>query len=422
LQAEASYLITGGLGGLGLQVGRWLAGQGARHVILMGRTPLPPRAEWDQAEAGSQAAQQIAAIQTIEALGAIVRLAVVDVADEAQLRSFVAAYQAEGHPAIRGVVHAAGILRHNSLIDCAAIELQAVLQAKVAGGWHLQQLLGDQLDFFVMFSSASALLSSPRLGSYAAANAFLDGLAHYRHAHNQPALSVNWGVWADEGMAAQFDRDDVALLALRGMGTLATWQGLDALQNLMHQAAAQVGVLPVNWRRWQELYPAFVDAPFLTHVVQRPKQTAAPRPSGLTLARLLAAGPDEQPMLLQTYLNSLAAKTMGVSNLDSHQPLNELGLDSLMAVEMKNRIETDLGVVVPMVKLLQGPSIAQLGAYVLEHVAALEPATAPKPTVAPETERPPAARQLLAQLDQLTDDQVDALLTDLLIAEGQPDE
>jgi acyl carrier protein len=277
-----------------------------------------------------------------------------------------------------------------------------------------------------MFSSASALLSSPRLGSYAAANAFLDGLAHYRHAHNQPALSVNWGVWADEGMAAQFNRDDVAMLALRGMGTLSTRQGLEALQNLMQQAAAQhatqVGVLPVNWRRWQELYPAFVDAPFLTHVVQRPKQTAAPRPPGLTRDRLLAAGLDEQPTLLQTYLNSLAAKTMGVSNLDSRQPLNELGLDSLMAVEMKNRIETDLGVVVPMVKLLQGPSIAQLAAHVLAQVAALEPATAPKPTSAAKTEDQPAAQQLLAQLDQLSDDQVDALLTDLLIAEGQPDE
>jgi acyl carrier protein len=273
-----------------------------------------------------------------------------------------------------------------------------------------------------MFSSASALLSSPRLGSYAAANAFLDGLAHYRHARGQPALSVNWGVWADEGMAAQFNRDDVAMMALRGMGTLATQQGLEALQNLMHQAAAQVGVLPVNWRRWQELYPAFVDAPFLTHVVQRPKQTAAPRPPGLTRDRLLAAGPDEQPTLLQSYLNSLAAKTMGVSNLDSHQPLNELGLDSLMAVEMKNRIESDLGLVVPMVKLLQGPSLAQLGAYVLEHVAALEPATAPKLTSAAKAVDQPEAQQLLAQLDQLSNDQVDALLADLLIAEGQPDE
>jgi acyl carrier protein len=218
----------------------------------------------------------------------------------------------------------------------------------------------------------------------------------------------------------------VTLLALRGMGTLSTQQGLEALQNLIQQAAAQhatqVGVLPVNWRRWQELYPAFVDAPFLTHVVQRPKQSAVPRPSGLTRDRLLAAGLDEQPALLQTYLNSLAAKTMGVSNLDSHQPLNELGLDSLMAVEIKNRIESDLGLVVPMVKLLQGPSLAQLGAYVLEHVAALEPSTAPKPTLAPETERQPAAQQLLAQLDQLSDDQVDALLADLLIAEGQSDE
>ncbi len=417
LRAEASYLITGGLGGLGLQLGRWLAEQGAWHIVLMGRTPLPPRAEWDQAEAGGRIAQQIAAIQTIEALGATVHLAAVDVADEAQLRSYVAAYQS-AQPAIRGVIHAAGILRHHPLIECEAAEMAEVLRAKVAGSWHVQQLLGDQLDFFVLFSSASALLSSPRLGSYAAANAFLDGLAHYRRACGQPALSVNWGVWADEGMAAQFDRDDVALITLRGMGTLSTQQGLDALQNLMQQTAAQVGVLPVNWRRWQELYPAFVDAPFLAHVVQRPKQAAATRPPALSRDRLLAADLAERQTLLQTYLNSLAAKTMGVANLDSKQPLNELGLDSLMAVEIKNRIESDLGVVVPMVKLLQGPSIVQLAAYALEHVTVLEPTAGTKPLVTAKLED----QQLLAQLDQLSDDQVDALLTDLLIAGGQPDD
>jgi acyl carrier protein len=400
-----------------LQVARWMAEQGAQHIVLMGRTPLPPRAEWDKAEAGGRLAQQIAAIRDIESLGAAVQLATVDVSDEAQMRAFLDAYRREGRPAIRGIAHAAGILKHRSLIECDAAELKDVMRAKVAGGWLLHRLLGDALDFFVMFSSASSLLSSPRLGSYAAGNAFLDGLAHYRQARGLPAVSANWGVWADAGMAAQFDSNDVALIALRGMGTISTKQGLDALGRLMQQDAAQVGVLPVNWKRWQELYPAFVDAPFLAHVVRRAEKVVEAKTPGLTREALIAAS--DRQATLQVYLAALVSKTMGVAELDPQQPLSELGLDSLMAVEMKNRIEAELAIVVPMVKFLQGPSVSQLTAQVLDQLAAVSSAEVKRPDRDDERTK---TERLLANLDQLSDDQVDSLLNELLSAEGHANE
>ena len=254
-RTDSSYLITGGLGGLGLTVGRWLAERGARRLILMGRTPLPARSQWNQA--GSRQARQIAAIQVIESLGTSVHLAVVDVGDEVQLREFLESFENEGWPPIRGVIHAAGIMQYQPLLEHSAAAMHAILNPKVAGGWLLHDLLKDTpLEFFVLFSSASALLSSPMLTSYAAANAFLDGLAHYRQKLGLPALSINWGLWSQVGMGADFAEEERSTAGLRGIATIEPKKGLEVLERLLLQQTAQVGVIPVNWVQWKNLYPA----------------------------------------------------------------------------------------------------------------------------------------------------------------------
>ena len=140
---DGSYLITGGLGDLGLLVARWMVEQGARRLILLGRTKLPPRASWSSLEAGSRLAHQIAAIRELESLGACVHLASVDVADEGQLSAFLHEFRAEGWPPIRGVVHAAGVLQDGLLVQLDAAALDAVLRPKVTGGWLLHHLLKD---------------------------------------------------------------------------------------------------------------------------------------------------------------------------------------------------------------------------------------------------------------------------------------
>ena len=201
-RSDGSYLITGGLGDLGLMVARWMVAQGARRLILMGRTKLPPRSSWNSLETGSQLARQIAAIRELEESGASVHLVSADVADEKQMSAFVEQFRAEGWPPIRGVVHAAGVLQDGLLLQLDAAAMNKVLRPKMVGGWLLHRLLREApLDFFVVFSSAGSLMGQPGQGNYAAANAFLDALAHHRRAQGLPALSINWGAWAELGFA-----------------------------------------------------------------------------------------------------------------------------------------------------------------------------------------------------------------------------
>ena len=203
---DGSYLLTGGLGGLGLTVAGWMVANGARRLILLGRTSLPPRTEWGRIAASSDLATKVAAIRALESQGASVHLAAVDVADPSALRAFLESYGAEGWPPIRGVIHTAGLLHHRAALEEDREGLTSLLRAKSVGAWLLHVLLRDApLDFFVCFSSAASVLASPLLGGYAAANAFLDALAHQRHLEGRPALTINWGLWTDVGMATRFE-------------------------------------------------------------------------------------------------------------------------------------------------------------------------------------------------------------------------
>ena len=428
---DGSYLITGGLGDLGLLVARWMVEQGARRLILLGRTKLPPRSSWSRLEAGSRMAQQIAAIVELEALGASVHLASVDVADEAQLRTFLDAFRAEAWPPIRGVVHAAGVLRDGLLAQLEAAALDSVLRPKVIGGWLLHRLLEDApLDFFVLFSSAGALLGQPGQGNYAAANAFLDALAHHRRAQGQPALTINWGAWADVGFAdTPGGRQLAGRLALAGIRSIAPKQALEVLQRLLRQDSTQVAAVPVDWLRYRQFYPTGTESQLLSQLVLEkaglPLQ-ADQRGEKKVPAReaILIAQPAQRPQLLLAYLGEQVARVLGLSasKLDLHQPLSNLGLDSLMAVELKNRIALDLGVNLPMVKFLQGPSVEQAAAQLLDQLTA-EVSDAPAALARASTQRQAEQQNgadnehLLATLDQLSDEEVNSLLTDIMALE-----
>jgi acyl transferase domain-containing protein/acyl carrier protein len=426
-RTDGSYLITGGLGDLGLCVAHWMVEQGARRLILLARTKLPPRADWNSAEAGSRLARQIAAIRRIEALGASVHLASVDVADEAQLIAFLDEFRAEGWPPIRGVVHAAGVLQDGLLMQLDAAALNSVLRPKMIGGWLLHRLLQDTpLDFFVLFSSAGSLLGQPGQGNYAAANAFLDALAHHRKAHGQPALSVNWGAWSGKGFAETAGGKRLAArLALLGIKSIAPGQALEVLERLLRQGATQVAAVPVDWRRYRQFYPAGTESPLLSELAREEADNSpqAGHP-GEKRTTILAAEPSQRRPLLQSYLTELAARALGLSasKLDVQQPLSNLGLDSLMAVELKNRIAVDLGVNVPMVTFLSGPSVEQAAAQLL-HLLTSEPSLSSAPLVEATVERHGEHKNgagdehLLENLDQYSDEEVNSLLADLLAKE-----
>jgi len=300
------------------------------------------------------------------------------------------------------------------------------LRPKVMGGWLLHRLLQDDpLDFFILFSSAGSVLGQPGQGNYAAANAFLDALAHHRQAQGQPALSINWGAWAGEGFADSVGGKRLAArLALLGISSIAPKQALEMLGRLLGQSATQVVAVPVNWKQYREFYPAGSASPLLSELAR--EEVEVSRPAGRKSAgrdALLAAEPAERRQLVRSYLSEQVARVFGLSpsKLDVQQPLSHLGLDSLMAVELKNRIAVDLGVNVPVVKFLQGLSVDQAVIQVLDRLAA-EVANSTTPLAPAVTQQGKNmdqrnAEQLLENLDQLSDEKVDSLLTDMLADE-----
>jgi myxalamid-type polyketide synthase MxaD len=418
-RSDGSYLITGGLGDLGLKVARWMVSQGARRLILLGRTQLPPRSSWNSQEAGSHLARQIAAIRELEESGASVHLVSADVAHETQMSAFVGQFQAEGWPPIRGVVHAAGVLHDGLLLQLDTAAMNKVLRPKMVGGWLLHRLLREApLDFFVVFSSAGSLIGQPGQGNYAAANSFLDALAHHRKAQGLPALSINWGAWAELGFAeTEGGRSLSRRLALLGIRSMPPKQALEVMERLMRETATQVVALPVNWSKYHEFYPAGTEPPLLSELANQEAASSSPTlHPGERRSAIFDAAPAERAQLLQVYVIEQVARVLGLSpsQLDIQQPLTNLGLDSLMAVELKNRISADLGVNVPMVKFLQGFSVAQAATQLLEQLTAeVDNPSAIRP-LAPTRENDQIDKTLLASIDELSDEQVNSMLADML--------
>jgi myxalamid-type polyketide synthase MxaB len=353
---DATYLITGGLGALGLQVAQWLAAHGARHLALLGRR-----------------APTEAAVQTIRALEAEgVRVAAIqgDVADAGSLKKALAQIPRE-FPPLHGVIHAAGVLDDGVLYDMDLARLDRTMTPKLRGAWNLHTATLDApLDFFVLFSSIACLLGSPGQGNYAAGNAAMDGLAHYRRKLGLPALAINWGPWADSGMAAEAGRD--AQLTGRGMDLIPVDRGLSILGRLLQSDEPQAAVMSVRWGDLLRQSGGDVP-PILRDVAPQAEEGASSEAADARVdhelrSRLLSASLEERQAILRVYFTKELAKIMGLepASLNVEQPLNTLGLDSLMAIELKNNIETRLKVVIPMARFMEGPSVVKLASAVAE--------------------------------------------------------
>ena len=398
LAPDGAYLVTGGLNGLGLEVARWLVRQGARHLILMSRTVLPARSEWRNIPGDLPVSAIVRAILDLESRGAAVYHASVDVANPRALQSFLDGYAAECRPRVRGVVHAAGVLNHGAAVDMLPEEFDALLAPKLAA-WTLAWSLRTQpLDFFCLFSSASALLGSPKLGGYAAANCFLDALARHRAASGLPATSVNWGLWKETGMAARFDTGDVQARADRGMGGMTTEQGLDALGRGLGSARSNLAVLPVHWATWARLYPTYAKSAFFSRLTGEVVEPA--RGSAESVVDVIGRlqGVERRAAIQDRLIRTLSAITgFSTSDMELDRPVTDLGIDSLMAIEFRNRIQKDFGVVVTIVQLLDGAPLRRLLDHVAEGFAPLAPVDSSAPDV-----------------DSMSDTEVDAMLVQLL--------
>ena len=425
-EADATYLITGGLGGIGRAVATWMAEQGAQHLVLMGRGPA------------SKSAQKT--LDALRAEGTEVLVARGDVARADQLAAVLESINAS-MPPLRGVVHAAGTLDDGILARLDEGRLRDVMAPKVEGAWNLHALTRDAaLDFFALFSSAASLLGSPGQAHYAAANAFLDALAWHRRAEGRPALSINWGPWAEVGLATRPEQQ--RHLTQHGIEAMPAADGVRTLSYLLPLSATQVAVLRVDWARRRSQLRRGLNPPLIADLFRAPAgQPAAGDANGRGASlndALRRAGLQERRRLLQSYLRDQVAGKLGLtpSRLDIQLPLNQLGVDSLIAVELRSQIERDLGIVVPVVQLLDGPSVSGLADWLGDRLSSAGPPE-PDPIVAADTRaaHPNGASgpkatggagspwmDLLAQLPEIPEDDVDGLLRGLLAArEGKHD-
>ena len=380
-RADSAYLVTGGLGDIGLRVAQKMVEGGARRLVLMGRTALPPREQWSGVSADGVAGRRIAAVRSLEAAGAAVHIAAVDVGDEAQLRAFLERYDAEAWPRIRGVVHAAGSLENHLVGSMDRSDFDAVLRPKLGGAQLLDKLLPD-LDVFVMFSSTGAFLAQPGQANYAAANAGLDALALDRHARGLPAVSIGWGVWEDTGLVrSESGQGNVAELARQGIRAFAPAQGLALFGGLCSRSYPVVAVLPIDWSVFAVSRSGRQPPLYRDLLAAHAKVDASG--SGLR-ERLDVAAPAERRQILQELVRDAVGKVLKVapSRIDPRKAMGDMGLGSLMAMELRNRLESALGRALSATLAWNYPTVEALSTYLAEADPAFAQAAIAEPAIA----------------------------------------
>ncbi|KUZ97320.1 non-ribosomal peptide synthetase [Burkholderia ubonensis] len=369
---DAAYLITGGFGALGLHTARWLAAHGAGTLILVGRQG-----------AASEESQQ--AIAELRDRNVTVRCERLDITDPAAVADFFAALRREDVP-LRGIVHAAGIVGYKPIMQVERDELEAVLQPKVAGAWLLHQHSESfPLDFFILFSSIASAWGSRDQAHYSAANRFLDALAHHRRHLGLPASSVNWGPWAQGGMTFP---EAEALLRRVGIRSLAAERALDVLDHL--PAVPQVAVVDIDLALFQGSYEARGPKPFLDRV-----RVDATPPSAPAMPALSDKSPRERKRLLADTIDRAVAQVLGFGSAtpDRDRGFFEMGMDSLMAVDLRAHLEKALGAPLSVALLFDHPTVNALADFLMEQssAAAADAPAAPAQAASPQPAAPAVA-------------------------------
>ncbi|AEI67808.1 type I polyketide synthase [Corallococcus macrosporus] len=340
IQPEGVYLVTGGLGALGLATAEWLVGAGARHLLLVGRG------------GPSDAANKRLAALT--ARGADITVARADVSRLEDVQRLVAGVAERGQH-LRGVIHTAGVLEDGVILHQDRERFSRVFAPKVRGALNLHRAtVGLPLDLFVMYSSAASLVGVAGQSNYVAANSVLDALAHHRRHQGLPALSLNWGRWAGAGMAAKSaEASDAA--------SLAPEVALQVLEQLLEQGAVQMGVVPFSVSSL-ESGPSPGHGPLFSELMLREQARSAGASRLQELVdELKRADGERRRVLLTRYVQSRLGPLLGFAPdhevLQKKISLNEMGLDSLRAVELKNRIGRELGVDLLMARFIDGTTL-----------------------------------------------------------------
>lgn len=411
VRADGTYLVTGGTGAIGVRTARWLTAMGARSIVLTSR------------RAPSAASQAV--IEACRAMGAAVHVRAVDAADDAAMRALLHEITTE-LPALRGVVHAAGVVDDGLLLHATPARWRAVMHGK-AGGARVIDRLTQQLalDFVVFYSSVGLQLGPLGQGAYAAANAELDALASSRRARGLPALSVAWGQWPDAGMAVAMQGRGSDVWSVRGLGWIDPERAFAQMERALRDGAAYVAIMPIQWEQFLSRLPAGLDREFYRAVAPGTRRTTGANhvvPAAVATSVVdgwRAAPASEWKNLVITHVAARARQVLGVDEaftIASGAALKDVGLDSLMAVELRNALTRSMGRSLPATLLFDYPTLDALTDY-LQRTFGLVTATA---APASFTAAAPAAAggsddiaslsdaeaeaQLLAELNLLTSD------------------
>ncbi len=356
---DGAVLITGGLGGLGLAVARHLVlSHGARRLVLLGRR-----------EPGKAALESI---QALRQAGANVVIAKVDVTNRAELERVLV----EAAP-VRAVVHAAAVAEASLLAQQSPERLLRVLDAKVEGAWNLHELTSKlPLAEFVLLSSIASIAPDEGGGAYAAANAFLDGLAHHRRAHGLPAHSLNFGPWAGAGMFNQLAEAERERLLREGVLLLSPEQALLALDAATARSEAQLGVLSLDLERRRRLYAGRAIPSLWQKLVQAAKRATPSGPAALHI-RIDKLSSAEQQSAIESLVQEELRRTLSLppgSMIPHDRPFLELGVDSLIGIELRNQLARSLGIELPATVIWDYRTVHELASYLSSRHAARTPA------------------------------------------------
>jgi acyl transferase domain-containing protein/NADPH:quinone reductase-like Zn-dependent oxidoreductase/acyl carrier protein len=374
LRADGSYLVTGGLGALGLATAQWMVGRGAKRVVLVGRSAPDEQAA--------------AAIALLRKSGATVLAESLDISNDADVANLIRSIAESGMP-LRGIVHAAGVLDDGVVMEQTWARSLRVLSPKVDGALALaRHTRGERLDFFVCYSSATGVLGSPGQSSYSAANAYLDAFCHALRASGVPATSVQWGAWRDGGMAAKQSARDASRLQAKGVRPMAASAALSALELAIASETAEVAVMSVDWHALAARSDA---SPLLRELVDvAPQEGEA---SASVLMELKALPNSRRRAFLGEHVRLSALRVLGIDDqtlIEAGRSLRELGLDSLVAVELRNALSRSLECRLPATLAFDYPTLNALADHLERRLFPMEP----KVTAAPVSSDAEAIREL----------------------------